>query len=154
MNNSTETRAMSNQELLAQMEVLSSTTSPFGYSIVEPFAQSPADNLRDVAEAVQVDVVPRLEEAAARLGHTLLIDPVHALFVPQGRSSMCHAWKIVSHTGVTFSLELITYRGDDTIYVSINRSTHFQIASKQSHAADILAAEICLALDVVLPRAA
>jgi hypothetical protein len=145
---------MSNQELLTEMEVLTSTTSPFGYAIVQPFAQSYADNLRDVAQAVEMDVVPRLQEAAARLGHTVLIDPAHALFVPHSKSSMCHAWKIVSHTGVTFSLELIAYRGDDTIYVSINRSTHFRLSPNRAHAAEILAAEIGLALDVVLPRAA
>jgi len=145
---------MSNQELLTQMEVLTGASSPFGYSIVKPFAQSHADNLRDVAQAVELDVVPRLEEAAAQLGHTLLIDPVHALFVPNTKSSMCHAWKIVSNTGVTFSLELITYRGDDTIYASINRATHFRLSSDRAHAAEILAAEICLALDAVLPLAA
>ena len=145
---------MSTQELLYQMEVLSSDTSPFGYSIVKPYAETAADNLRDVAQALEGDVVPRLQATADRLGHSLMIDPVHPLFVPSGRSSMCHAWKIVSNVGVTFSLELITYRGDDTIYASINRSTHFRVPATQSNAAAILATEICLALDVVLPTAA
>jgi hypothetical protein len=145
---------MSTQELLYQMEVLSSDASPFGYSIVNPYAQISADNLRNVAEALDRDVTPRLQAAAERLGHSLLIDPVHPLFVPGTRSAMCHAWKVVSHLGVTFSLELIAYRGDDAIYASIDGNPRFRVPAGKSNAAAILATEICLALDVMLPEAA